>query len=159
MKRLRGCNKRSKRSVTKGQRRLFLFSVLILEGRSPVLCKVTLSGSEVVLGSSQPVSLPHLKVLVCMVWNDFHQIHLLHHRKRKKWQDLFKSRPRRDTKPSAYKCTYMPQTHTDQETVREVSLMVQWLRIYLAMQGIRVHSLVGELSLRAATKTHCSQIN
>ena len=45
-------------------------------------------------------------------------------------------------------------------SVEETSLVVQWLRIHLAMQGIWAQSLVGELSptSRGSTKpTRCNE--
>ena len=61
-------------------------------------------------------------------------------------------------------CVHCSISHNspDTETTPRTSLVVQWLRIYLSMQGTRVQSLVqedstchGELSLcTTTTETH-----
>ena len=44
------------------------------------------------------------------------------------------------------------------EVIHETSLVVQWLRIWLAVQGMPVRSLVRELSLCTTTRVHVQEI-
>ena len=108
----------------------------------------------------------------------------------KLWGEALRSHPANSTPCSS---TFMGSLHTEKQihchakgsTLQEThsmgqvrigeqrtSLVVQWLRICLAMQGMQIQSLLGELrphmqrgsqtqllSPRGKTKTHCNQIN